>query len=185
MIGTANALLQHFETTLVRVAAALLFILMVLVSGDVVMRYLFNQPLSWSYDIVSLYLMPALFYLALAPTLTAGAHIGIDILHYRMPVFARRVCQVIIGLLSAALFVYIAILGAVRAWGEYASDASVVSEFGWKTWISVAFVPLGSGLVALRLVLNAVAHAIALLGGPDTIGLPPLAGRSALVGGEE
>jgi TRAP-type C4-dicarboxylate transport system permease small subunit len=129
--------------------------------------------------------MPALFYLALAPTLTAGAHIGIDILHYRMPPAVRRMCQIIIGLLSAALFVYIAILGAARAWGEYASDASVVSEFGWKTWISVAFIPLGSGLVAIRLVLNALAHAIALLGGPDTIGLPPLAGRSVLIGEQE
>ena len=39
------------------IAAVFMFAIMIIVFGDVIMRYAFNRPFSWAYDLISLYLM--------------------------------------------------------------------------------------------------------------------------------
>ncbi|HEY8710166.1 MAG TPA: TRAP transporter small permease subunit, partial [Burkholderiaceae bacterium] len=58
-----------------------MLLLMLLAVADVALRYLFNAPLSWSYEMVSSYLMPGLFFLAVSHTLKAHGHVAVDILH--------------------------------------------------------------------------------------------------------
>lgn len=41
-----------------------MFAVMMIVVGDVFMRYTFNRPFSWAYDLIALYLMAGLFYFA-------------------------------------------------------------------------------------------------------------------------
>src|SRR3546814_15061757 len=57
-------------------AAIVMFLIMVIATTDVMLRYVFNSPFSWSYDFNGLYLMTALFYLGLSGTL---AHYEPDI----------------------------------------------------------------------------------------------------------
>jgi TRAP-type C4-dicarboxylate transport system permease small subunit len=103
--------------------------------------------------------MVGLFYLALAPTLSAGSHIGVEVLAQFMWPRARHVCQAVGAALSAALFVTIAVIGAKRAWGDYVEDAVTSGVIPWPTWVSIAFVPLGSALISLRLALLVFIHA--------------------------
>jgi TRAP-type C4-dicarboxylate transport system permease small subunit len=162
MLRWTSEHIAWLEKQFANLAAVILLILMVIVSADVVMRYLFNHPLAWAYDIITLYLMPGLFYLTLSRAQDVGAHIGVDILQSRLPDPARHLCQTIVGLLSAAFFVALATLGGNRAYDEFIAGSTVVGEFAWKTWISIAFVPLGAGLIAVRLLLSAIANALPL-----------------------
>ena len=88
--------------------------------------------LAWSYDVVSLYLMPALFFLTLSRAHDVGAHIGVDIVQSRMPSQVRHLCQVIVGLLSAAFFLALAVFGGMRTFDEFTAGSTVVGEFAWE-----------------------------------------------------
>ena len=54
------------ERQFANVAAIVLFLLMTIVVADVFLRYLMNRPIAWAYDVISLYMMPAIFYLTLS-----------------------------------------------------------------------------------------------------------------------
>jgi TRAP-type C4-dicarboxylate transport system permease small subunit len=177
MIGALNRGLSSIERPAASLSALILFVTMGIVAADVAMRYIFNQPFMWSHDVVSLYLLPAVFYLALSRTFEVHGHIGVDILQYSLSDKLRRLCQVAIGLLSAGLFGVITYLGAIRAIGEYTDGAVISGLIEWPTWLSVAFVPLGSMIITLRLVIYALQHAVSLLANREIVALPPLAGE--------
>src|ERR1700754_1410215 len=69
MIGALNRALSAGERPAALLSAFILFAVMLIVAVDVAMRYVFNSPFAWSHDVISLYLLPALFYIVLSRTL--------------------------------------------------------------------------------------------------------------------
>jgi TRAP-type C4-dicarboxylate transport system permease small subunit len=174
MKGTIAAIAK-IETVLSLIAAAVLFTVMLTVAADVAMRYVFNHPFGWSYDLVSLYFSLAIFYFCLSRTYSAHAHVGVDILHYYVSAWTRRVFALLSCLVSAPLFAAIALVTLRRALTAFAAQDVIEGAIEWPTWAYVGLAPLGTGLLTLRLLADAVAHAIVLGGGPELIPLPPLA----------
>jgi TRAP-type C4-dicarboxylate transport system permease small subunit len=183
VINLLDRWLSRIEFFFAALAALLLFAIMAIVASDVAMRYLFNSPLSWSYDLISLYLMTALFYFALSRTYTEGAHISVDIAQYYLSEPARRLCQIAYTLPAAILFTIIAWLGAARAIDDFQTGAATAGTVLWPSWIADGFVPIGAGLLSLRLLLHAIAHALSLVGRRDLIKLPALSGAERSVEG--
>lgn len=181
MRQTADRVLSWIEHVFSLLAAVILLFVMVVVSLDVVMRYVFNRPLGWTYDLISLYLMTALFYLVLSRAFAEGAHISVDILEGRFPPTIRRICHVVVAVASAAIFGVITWLVAGRSWDDYLSGAASSGEVLWPTWLSEVLVPIGAGLLTLRLLLHTWAHIASLATGRDLIALPAPAGSAEAV----
>jgi TRAP-type C4-dicarboxylate transport system permease small subunit len=184
MIRRLDLLTTAIETALASLAAVFMFAIMAIVVSDVFMRYVLNQPYSWSYDLISLYLMAALFYLSLSRAFGLNAHIGVDILQSRMSVRGRRLCQVPIGLAVSGLFAAIAWVCAGRTWDDWTQASVAAGAIPWPSWLSDILVPIGASLISLRALLHAVAHGAAIAGYPEAIPLPPVAGTKEKVGFE-
>jgi TRAP-type C4-dicarboxylate transport system permease small subunit len=175
--------LSKIERAFSIAAAIILFAIMAIVATDVAMRYLLNAPFIWSYDLISLYLELALFYFALSRTFDTHGHVGVDILHYYVTPRVRRIFEILTCAVALPLFALMTYAGVVRAAAAFAASDVIAGLIAWPTWISIALVPLGAGLLTLRLAVNLAAHATALATGVDVIPLPPLA-RSAEGGSE-
>lgn len=171
----------RFEHVLAALAALLMFAIMIIVATDVAMRYLLNSPFPWSYDLISLYLMTALFYFAVSRTLAEGAHISVDIVQYYLSDNARRICQIVYGALSLVLFAVIAWLAWGRTLDDFETGAATAGAILWPSWIADAFVPIGAGLLVLRLLVHVLAHAMSLVTGRNLIELPALAGSDSSI----
>jgi TRAP-type C4-dicarboxylate transport system permease small subunit len=169
------ALVSAVEAALSLSAAIILFAVMLIVATDVAMRYAFNRPFSWSYDLISLYLVLAAFYFCLSRAYATHAHVGVDILHYYVSPRTRRLFEVITCVVSAPIFAAIAVVCLQRAMAAYAGNDVMAGAIEWPTWGFIVLAPIGAGLLTLRLVLNGIAHAVTLLGGPEIIPLPALA----------
>jgi TRAP-type C4-dicarboxylate transport system permease small subunit len=168
-------LLTKIEAALSFSAAVILFAVMLIVAADVGMRYAFNQPFSWSYDLISLYLVLAIFYFCLSRAFALHAHVGVDILHYYVSQKTRRLFELITCLVSAPIFALIAIVCWRRAYMAFAGHDVMAGAIEWPSWAFIVLAPIGAGLLTLRLVMNGIAHAIALFGGEELIPLPALA----------
>ena len=184
MLRRLDRLTTAIETALASIAAIVLFLIMAVVVSDVFMRYVLNRPYSWSYDLISLYLMAALFYFSLSRAFGLNAHIGVDILQSRMSVTGRRWCQVAIGLVVAALFAMIASVGAGRTWDDWTQGSVAAGAIPWPSWLSDILVPIGAALIGVRGLVHALAHGAALAGYPEVIPLPAVAGSLDKVGFE-
>jgi TRAP-type C4-dicarboxylate transport system permease small subunit len=174
MLRKLGSALARIEGALTIVAAALLFVIMILVVADVFMRYVAGRPFSFTYDLVGLYLMTGVFYLVLSHAQRAHAHVAVDILLARFSIPGRRVAEIASCLVGGSVFALITVAGYERALDNFVSDDVLAGAIPWPTWVSAAFVPIGAGMLVLRLTLALVGHVASLITGRDLADLPPL-----------
>lgn len=148
-------------------SAICLFGIMMIVFADVFMRYFLNSPLSWSYDLVSIYLMGATFFLVLAETLRRNHHVAVDILFLRFSLRWRRICKLASWAGTTVFFAIVLVLTLRTAWQRWDGDNVVAGAVPWPTWIPAAIAALGFGLILLRLVIGSAAMFLALTQGRD------------------
>lgn len=164
--------MRGIESVLRIVAAGCLLVVMLVIFCDVILRYFFNAPLIWTYELVGMYLMPALFYFAVSDTLAEDHHIAVDLLVRWFPVPLRRLVEAVSGALMAAIFLWLVWLFGQSAIANYRSGAVVMGAREWPTWIPDLIVVVGSAAIALRLLGRVVGHLVSLLTGKAVIGLP-------------
>lgn len=160
------------EKAVSTIAAIFMFAIMMIVFSDVVMRYVFNRPFSWAYDLISLYLMAGVFFLILSEAYASHAHVSVDILQQKFPPAMIRVTEIVTCLVGITVFSLIAWLGFLRAIDSFRSSDVMAGAIPWPMWPSIGLVPFGAGLITLRLVLHLIAHVISLATGRDIIALP-------------
>jgi len=170
--------MARLEAGVMTVSAILLLAIMGIVVADVFMRYLLNQPFSFTYDLVGLYLLAGLFFLSLSDTFHVRAHVSVDILVQHLPPFGRRVSEIVTCLAGLPVFAAIAWLGWERAWENWVSNDVLAGAIPWPTWASAVLVPIGCGLLVVRLLLHLAGHVASLLTGTEIAPLPRLLGHS-------
>ncbi|MGQ9371507.1 TRAP transporter small permease [Azospirillum sp. ST 5-10] len=156
MIARLSRPLATFESLLLTLACVFLFTMMVIVFADVALRYLFNSPLGFSYDLISLYLMVGVFFFSLSNTLRHDEHVRVDILYLRIPLPVRRWVDRLVYALSAALFAAIVWTGLLRAIASTARLEVMATLIPWPLWLAYWIVPLGAAPILLLCLLRIV-----------------------------
>lgn len=161
-------------------ASLCLFAIMVIVVVDVALRYFFNAPLGWSYDLISLYLMVALFFLALSVTQRDDHHVRVDIVFRHVSPRTRHSMELIGYLLTVLVLAAMVYQGSVKFWISWQNNDVVAGAVPWPTWLGAVFVPLGVGLLLLRLLVSVFSLALAIAQGSATafgVSEPELTGK--------
>ena len=171
---------DRIDDVLMVVGCLMLFALMFVVVGDVVLRYLFNAPLQWSYEVISSYLMPGLFFFAASHTLKAHAHVAVDIVHNYVSRRTRYVLEALVSVLAAPVFLYCTFVSARNTWDDLATAATSTSGLALPTWTISLMLPIGFGLLTLRLFINAIGYIATLVTGREVTPLPPISGTEEL-----
>jgi len=177
-ISAVDRIVARAEQLFEAVAAVSIFVIMLVVFSDIGMRYLFNRPIVWAYDVISLYLMAAAFFLSLSSTYAAHGHIGMEIFVRLLPPRGRRLMEIITCVLAIPLFGLMAGVGAERAYNHWANNDAISGLIAWPTWIGAALVPVGAGLLVVRLTFRLAGQIASLVCGKDVI-------ESTLISGEE
>lgn len=170
--NAASALLARLETLLIGISGVAMAAIMVIVVVDVGLRYLFAAPLSWSYSLIGLYLVGAVFFLALSDTMQHHGHIALDVFVGLLPRPLRHVAQGAGYGLSALFVGAITWLGFAQARAAFVSDARVAEVVAWPTWIAYALLTLGMGTLCLRCGYRALFHLASAVSPHDLVELP-------------
>jgi TRAP-type C4-dicarboxylate transport system permease small subunit len=166
--------LARAELILSAVAIALLFCIMIIVILDVFMRYVVGRPLPFTYDLVGVYLMTGVFFFVLPHAQTAHVNVAVDILVGKFSAQWRRVSEIVTCIAGGSVFALITVIGFDRALEAYQSNDVLAGLIPWPLWLSAAIVPIGSGVLVLRLLLTACGHIASLATGTDVTPPPPL-----------
>ena len=108
LLQSTHRSISVVESLWAALASVCLFAIMVIVFLDVGLRYIFNSPLGWSYDVISLYLMVALFFL----TVSIGSALSGVLAAFYDPAdaSAERAYFLVLGVASIAVAVVMALL---------------------------------------------------------------------------
>jgi TRAP-type C4-dicarboxylate transport system permease small subunit len=174
----AERALRAVEMASEKMAALLMVVIMVVVSGDVIMRYALHRPIVWAYDLISVYLMASVFFLSLSAAYTTQHQVAVDILVRRLGPRGRRIAEAATCALSLPFFALLAWVGAARAYVAWWHGDALAGLIAWPTWPALMLVPLGSGLLAARLTVRLVGHLASLLMRRNVIPLTPISGEA-------
>ena len=180
-LAAADRMLAALERAWIVGAAAMMLFIMLAATADVAMRYIFNSPIAPLYDLVSLYLMPGMFFLALSDTLRTNEHVSVDLLHSRMTARQRH-AALLVG------YVLVSVILAVMTWAAFGrmaeawrNDEVLAGAYAWPTWIASLSVTLGFALLWMRVVHRFLGHAGSVATGRSLIPLPPISGTQEAV----
>jgi TRAP-type C4-dicarboxylate transport system permease small subunit len=154
----ADGWLLRLDQLLVVVAAAAVFVMMVVTAADVVMRYAFNSPLSWAFDLTTHYLLLTAFAFGFSYTLRINHHISVDFFARRLPDQTYHLAQAIGCILAAALFANIAWISGHQAYDAWAQGEVIFGALIWPTWPQKAIIPVTLCALSLRTIHRGFAH---------------------------
>jgi TRAP-type C4-dicarboxylate transport system permease small subunit len=127
----------------------------VLLTGEVLARYIFNAPSDWGLELCILMLIAATF-MAAGHTLAAKAHVNIDIVDHWMSGSLNRWRLLLADAGAAGLCGFVAV-NAWRLTGIAWSEGWVSnSTWGPKLWIPFSLIALGMSLLALQYLVQII-----------------------------
>lgn len=177
-----SALLARVETMMIAISGLAMAAIMLIVVVDVGLRYVLSAPLSWSYSLIGLYLVGAVFFLALSDTMHHHGHIALDVFVPLLPRPVRHLAQAA-GYGVSSLFIgAIAWLAYSQSRDAFLADDRVAEAVAWPTWIAYALLTAGMGMLCLRCAYRAVFHLASALSAHDLVELPPPPNSDAKTG---
>lgn len=161
------------ETLLAALSATAMFAIMCIVMLDVVLRYVFAAPLVWSFDLIGLYLVGAVFFFALSDTMQQHGHIALDVFVPLIPHRLRHAAQSAGFAASALLLAAITWLEAHQAIEAFEAGDRIAGVVPFQTWVAHAVLAVGMGVLVLRCTYRVIFHAASVVTGRDEVELPP------------
>jgi TRAP-type mannitol/chloroaromatic compound transport system permease small subunit len=149
-----------------RLVAPLTLIITIFVLWEVLVRYFFNAPTTWSNE-VNQYLLCALVMIGAGYTLKNRAHTRVDIIYINMSDARRNWIEILSGLIVLLFCSPMIYFGIKIAYEAYELGETSVSAAQLVLWPSQAMVPLGAFLLALQGLANAMESALSLAGGDE------------------
>ena len=118
---------------------------------EVLVRYVFNDPTSWAFDL-SYLMYGAVFYMAGAYALSRAGHVRADMFYRKW----RPRTQAVVELVLYVVFFFPGILALIVAGGAYGvesmrlKEVSVNSPAGVPIWPLKMMIQFGAALIALQ-----------------------------------
>jgi TRAP-type C4-dicarboxylate transport system permease small subunit len=119
---------------------------------EVVARYFFNAPTTWSYDVASYLLCPMIF-LALPELTRRKANISVAFLAEKLPQRHRAKLAALTLLAGGLVCLAAAWIGGAETWRQVVREVETISAVPIPKWWVSVFIPyglLGSSIYFLR-----------------------------------
>lgn len=156
MKQTIDRFLGMLENIALAVAILALLLTMASISLDAFSRYLFNRPFQGQYEFTSLYLMVILTFLGMPKTQAAGGHIAVPLFKSILDRIPGRIVQRATSLCALLAFCFAAWVTGEEALNKIAARTTMFGAIQFPTYLSYCWVPVGFGLLALRLAYQTV-----------------------------
>lgn len=154
-MNAISRILVYGSNASAAVAGVAAMLLVVHVAIDVVLRYVFNAPLSGTILYVSAFYMVAIAFLPQGLLEKDDTHISVELIYDFLPPLMRRSLLAISFLLTAVVGALIAVRTGQEALSKYALGTfSLEGRTRIITWPTYFLPPVGFGLMMLNVAEN-------------------------------
>jgi TRAP-type C4-dicarboxylate transport system permease small subunit len=170
LVTRIDRVLRVLELASMYLAAAGLMAIMIIVVVDVALRYVFSAPLSWSYDVVSMYLVTVVIFMALSDGFRSGIHIKVDLIQRLQGTRLLALAEIVGYCASMTLFGLILHELIVHGLTAFINAEVVAGAIAWPTWPPHLVASIGVALLFVRIGLSLTLRIVAFASGQA---LPP------------
>ncbi|MDA8125379.1 MAG: TRAP transporter small permease [Deltaproteobacteria bacterium] len=131
------------------------FILMILVSVNIILRYFFSSPITGTIELTELLMVPMVFF-PLAFAQKSGGHIRADALYNLIPYPYKGALDVLINTLGCAVCALFAWLTFQDGWAAYLVKDITPGHVKILTWPFRVAIPIGFFVLAVRFIYEMI-----------------------------
>lgn len=144
--GKLKSVLEVIHRVFLAVSGVGLSAMVLMISLDVFLRYLFNAPLPASVEISQL-IEPYVVFLPFAFALTIGAHVHVSLLTSRLRGRAKAFSEILTYISGACFFSAITYWSWLLFWESFSVNEQMLASIPLPWWVGKLAMPLG--LVAM------------------------------------
>ncbi|MBT6985500.1 MAG: TRAP transporter small permease [Rhodospirillaceae bacterium] len=145
--------MRFIEEVLTNCSVVLILGVMLWVVSEVIARYVFNSPLPGHLEGAEL-LLPMIVFFGVSYVQARDGHVGMTFVVDALPKKVRRVTDILSLTVSALTCAALAYFSSKNAWLSYSYEDVTMSPPYWPVWPSAAVIPLGYGMLAVRMGLQ-------------------------------
>ncbi|PIC64906.1 hypothetical protein CSV79_04610 [Sporosarcina sp. P13] len=152
-----NNLLTKVDKLITYVSAITIFIMMMWIVMDVVLRSVFNSPITGTIEITGEYLLLIIVYLSISYAYKEGSHVSVDFIVEKFPKPIRSVLKVITNLLAIATFSLLGYANYQKGLDYFANDVRTTSLLQYPLAPALIIISIGVFLLVINLLLESIA----------------------------
>jgi|SRR5699024_8303370 len=126
-----------------------LVIMMLVITADVISKYVFNSSIAWAYNLTESFLMVVVIFLGIAYTHYQEDHIRFELIIEKVPNFLNTIINIISHLLMLLLFTLIGYQGYLETVYNWTNNISTGGVLSLPLYLSVMWIPVGSLLIII------------------------------------
>lgn len=151
-----EVILGRIEDGLHLLGCAALVLIAVLINADILGRLFFRTPVQFQFEMVELYLMPAVATLSLAKVFREGGHLSLEFIE--PSVFGRfwPALRIVMLLCSAVFFIALTAMSGRFAFHAFEHGEVYFGVIDWPLGWAYLSVPLGSAVLTVRLLFETI-----------------------------
>lgn len=148
--------LKTVERLTAWITYAALFLMMALITIDAIGRYVLRFTLLDVFHFTELFLMPLAVFFAMPYTQSQRGHVNVTLLSQFFPPRLDAALQGLIFLGAATICGLIAYSAWLPAWSHLINWRVTGGVIPWPTGVSRIIVPIGTGVLCLRLIVDGI-----------------------------
>lgn len=153
--------ISSFNEKLAEAAGWIVVIMMLTISYDVAMRYLFNAPTTWSFE-VNRYMLILVVFIGSGWALPAGGHVSVDIFTENLPEKKKIILDIITSFMAGTyilIFLIQSILFTSEAWEHNVRSTEYLA---WPLWPIRLFLVIGAATLLLEFIIRIIKNSTIL-----------------------
>jgi C4-dicarboxylate transporter DctQ subunit len=156
-------IISKFDERLAEFAGWIVIVMMVTISYDVAMRYIFGAPTTWSFEI-NRYMLILVVFFSGAWALPAGGHVAVDIFTEKMERRKKAVLEIITSAMALLYMSSFFVESAVFTWDAWEGSVRSTEYLAWPLWPMRTFLVIGSFCLGLEFLFRVVRNVAILTG---------------------
>ena len=138
------------------IAAGTIFLMMVWIFIDVILRYFFNRPIAGTMEITGEYLLVIIVYLSISFTQKQNGHVNVDLLLNKLSKGTKRIVGLITNLAALFLFIILGINNFQEGLKNFAKDIRSPGVLDYPLAPALMIISLGILLLSIRLLFDSI-----------------------------
>ncbi len=152
-----------FDRILAEFAGWVIVVMMLTISYDVAMRYIFGAPTTWSFEI-NRYMLIMVVFFGGPWALPAGGHVAVDIFTEKASEKGRAVMEIITSIMAIIYMLTFFIESTAFTIDAWQGNVRSTQYLGWPLWPMRSFLAIGSFFLVLEFIFRLVRNIAVLTG---------------------
>jgi len=154
---------EALEKLMIYLSAVIVAVMMLLTATDVFLRYGLNRPIQDSFEL-SQFMMAGLVFLGIPYIQSIKGHVSVEFLTSRLSPTAREILKIFGYLFGLFIYVIVTRQSALFALDAWKTNDYTMGVVHYPLWPAKSTVPMGSGILCIRLILDIIHDSVKLLG---------------------